>query len=173
MRVLVTSIALAAVVATACGSSVTGGSGGGDGGKGDGGGSGGKDGGGSPDCGKIASSSLEGNWSYTTTEDAGTEQVTVSFDTGGKFSTTATLAGCTETCSGSSWTSTATSTSITGGSCSAECAIMGMTGGSPCFGAIPGGTCGYELSDCNDSLTLTGCAMACDGSTVTIVLTRR
>jgi hypothetical protein len=48
-----------------------------------------------------------------------------------------------------------------------------MTGSTPCFGGVPSGTCGYQLSDCNDKLTLTGCTMACDGTTVTIVLTRQ
>jgi hypothetical protein len=50
---------------------------------------------------------------------------------------------------------------------------MGTTGSAPCFGGLVTGKCGYELSDCGETLTLTGCAMQCDGSTVTIVLTRQ
>jgi hypothetical protein len=117
-----------------------------------------------------SSNPLVGTWSSASTTGATTVTETVDIHGDGSLSVTQTAQGasCTGsvTSTGFSWSSTATTVSVTG---SASC-TGSITCGAISFDcadaahSLTSGTCTYALSDGNDTFALTGCTGISDAT---------
>jgi hypothetical protein len=130
----------------------------------------------SPNIGPVANP-LDGTWLYTEREGDQTFDARITFESDGSITESVEVSDCTgvDTVSGLSWTSTSTTLTVAGTeSCTGELTCGTSTAG--CSTMTPMGpatdtTCNYALSNGDDTLTISDCAMA-GGASAPVVLTR-